>query len=332
MNVLNETHTTPASTSSFNARFAATAIFKTIALLERQYSTDYLDHILRGETRFGFRSESHKQLETFGLLSKFWRSKLTALFDVLIEDGFIYVKDAQYGNLALTDLAKAYLDNPHDLFVNNNRLRLTPKDSILFKELRMLRKQLSEEAGIMPYVIFNNYALKELVKNKPEDIASLKEVPGLSHAQADRYGQSILAKIKYVTDNAWKLVLLQKALYPSYQEVKDLLLEGKNIEEIALAKGWGEETIVRSVETLHLAGEIDATAWVESQVEAKALNKGIQYFQQVEDNRLKAAYETLDLDYRTLRMCRMYVSDVISVEEEEVIKTFFNSKKKLRYL
>ena len=316
MKVLNETHTTPASTSSFNARFAATAIFKTIALLERQFSTDYLDRILRGEDRFGFRDESHKQLETYGVLEKFWRSRLVALFDVLVEDGYLFVKDEMYGNLDITDLAKGYLESPHDLFISSNRLRTSPKDSILFRELRMLRKQLAEEGGIMPYNVFTNYALKGLVRNKPQDIATLKEVPGLSHAQADRYGQSILATIKDVNENAWKLIVLQKAHYPSYQELKELFMEGKNLEELAEAKGWAEETIVRAIETLHLAGEIDATAWVESQVEAKALNKGIKYFQQVEDTRLKAAYETLDLDYRTLRMCRMYVSDVISMEEE----------------
>lgn len=316
MKVLNETHTTPASTSSFNARFAATAIFKTIALLERKYSTDYLDRILRGEDRFGFRDESHKQLETYAMLKNFWRSRLVTLFDVLVEDGYLYVKDEAYGNLDLTDLAKAFLDAPHDLFVSSNRLRTAPKDSILFRELRMLRKQLAEEAGIMPYNVFTNYALKGLVRNKPQDIPSLKEVPGLSHAQADRYGQGLLAKIKDVNENAWKLITLQKAHYPSYQDLKELFLEGKNLEELAEAKGWAEETIVRAIETLHLAGEVDATAWIESQVEAKALNKGIKYFQQVEDNRLKAAYETLELDYRTLRLCRMYVSDVISLEQE----------------
>lgn len=315
MKVLQES-TTPQTSSSFNAGYAARAVFITISLLERQYAADYLDRILRGEDRFGFRNESHKQLETYGLLEKFWRSKLVLLFDVFVEDGYLEVVDQTYGNLGLTEKAKAFLETPGDILIDNKRLRTSPKDGILFKQLRMMRKQLSEEAGIMPYEVFTNFGMKGLVKHKPADIATLKDIAGISHAQADRYGQAILQHIQDVEANAWKLITVRKAHYPSSQEIKGLFLEGKSLAEITKIKGWVEESVIRIIETLHLAGEIDATAWIESHIDAKVLNKGITYFQQVEDARLKAAYETLDLDYRTLRMCRLYVSDVIRIEDE----------------
>ncbi|MFK7972398.1 MAG: HRDC domain-containing protein [Bacteroidia bacterium] len=315
MKVLNETQQVSAETS-FNARFAASAIFKTVSLLEGRYAADYLDRILRGESRFGFRVESHKQLETFGLLERFWRTRVIALMDVLVEDGFLIIKDANYGNLDLGEGGKAFLENPHDIFVDTKRLRITPKDGIVYSQLRQLRKEIAEQSGLMPYEVFTNFALKGLVKQKPEDIASLKSVPGMQHVQADRYGQAITDTIKDVNENAWKLITVRKAHYPSSQEIKSLLESGKSLPEIATAKSWNEDSVIRTIESLHLSGEFDATEWIEKQVDAKVLNKGIKYFQQVENQLLKAAYETLELDYRTLRMCRLYISEVIQIEDE----------------
>ena len=315
MKVLNETPSTP-SQSSFNVRFAATAIFKTITLLDKRYAADYLDRILRAEDRFGFREEEHKQLETYGLLENFWRSRVQAIMDVLVEDGYLVIKDTTYGNLELSNLANAFMEAPHDMFVESNRLRTAPKDGILFSQLRQLRKQLSDGGGIQPYEVFTNFGLKGLVKNKPSDIASLKEVPGISHAQADRFGQIILSQIKDVEENAWKLITVRKAHYPSSQEIKVLFDQGKSLQEITEVKGWTEDSVVRTIEALHLAGEINANPWIEKQLDAKAFNKGIKYFQEVENPRLKAAYETLELDYRTLRMCRLYISDVIQIADE----------------
>jgi ATP-dependent DNA helicase RecQ len=65
----------------------------------------------------------------------------------------------------------------------------------LFELLRALRKELSAQANLPPYVIFHDSALHEMCRLCPTDKESLLSIKGVGPAKLDRYGALFLGVI-----------------------------------------------------------------------------------------------------------------------------------------
>ncbi len=302
--------TTPQAPKTVNLQETACYIFKTVLLLERHYGADYIGRILQGFDRFGMRDESHKELETFGVMRKVYRERIGNIIKYLVKQGFLRISKPAFGNLAITPKGEAFLDAPTELVVPEKELVTPELDRMLQAELRQLRTELSEQADIMPYEIYTNYTLQKIVEEKPTNVTMLKAIPGIGDQRINRFGHAVIQAVKRVQEDGSAILLQLRAKWPSRQEVKTLFLAGKSVEEIATQRNVKPSTVITCLEELHLAGELDLTGWIENRLDPKALHKGAEYFKQVEMHDLKSAYEVLGLDYETLRMCRLYVSDV----------------------
>jgi hypothetical protein len=302
--------------NKLNLKDMTLAVLKTVVLLNRSYGADYLARILQGFDRFGLRDDSHRELETFGELDKMYSTRITRLIYHLVAEKYLWVKNKVYGSLAITDKGTAFLDTPQDLWVSPKVLETPELERLLYTELRKLRTQLSENAEIMPYEVFNNYSLAQLVSQKPRDLKALKAIHGVGDATIERYGQAILACISHTVEHAQQLMVEKRAKTPSLQAVKDLFLAGKPVEEIAEVRSIKSGTVMSYLDNLHRAGEVNLMPWIEETVDPQQLHKATSYFQQAEDKRLKAAYEVLGLDYDTLRLCRLYVAGLSSQQDE----------------
>ena len=75
-------------------------------------------------------------------------------------------------------------------------------DETLYNQLLDLRKSLSKQKDIPPFVIFQEPSLKDMCFQYPITIEELTNVQGVGHGKASRYGQPFVALIKsYVEDN-----------------------------------------------------------------------------------------------------------------------------------
>ena len=65
-----------------------------------------------------------------------------------------------------------------------------------FEELRAVRKQLADEAGVPAYIVFSDKVLQEMVARRPTTAAELLEVPGVGPAKLERYGAVFLEAVE----------------------------------------------------------------------------------------------------------------------------------------
>ena len=72
-------------------------------------------------------------------------------------------------------------------------------DPQLFARLAALRKQISSEVKLPPYIIFHDSALKEMCKRLPADVEALGAVPGVGRAKLEKYGARFLEVIREFT-------------------------------------------------------------------------------------------------------------------------------------
>ena len=65
---------------------------------------------------------------------------------------------------------------------------LSTDEFVIFTELRTIRKQLSENDGVPPYVVFTDAELAEIVKMGECTLESLKKIKGVGVGKIEKYG------------------------------------------------------------------------------------------------------------------------------------------------
>lgn len=293
-------------------REEAIQILKTVLLLEKAYSQDYVQRIVLGNTRFPLRNVNHKDLETFGILEGVFFSRINGIIEYLIQQNMLEVKDAQYGSLLLTDKGQEYLDNPEAIIVPLKEIRQAWYEFELSQSLRKLRKDLAEQAECQPYMIFTNFTLRQIVKHLPETIVELSQFPGMAETEETTkiliVGEVGRIMEKKALDE--KTGIYSRSFSPSHRKVKELYIAGMAPAEIAKRRKVKLSTVEEYMTTLHEAGQLDMRPYIEEQVDSKVLHKASKYFKQAANTKLQDAHEVLGFDYDTLRKCRTYAAQV----------------------
>ena len=69
-------------------------------------------------------------------------------------------------------------------------------NNALFAILRQKRKEMADEAGVPPYVIFSDRTLTEMAAYYPQSSKSLLNIAGVGQAKLGKYGDVFLEVIK----------------------------------------------------------------------------------------------------------------------------------------
>jgi ATP-dependent DNA helicase RecQ len=69
-------------------------------------------------------------------------------------------------------------------------------DDELFQALRTLRKRLADEAGMPPYIIFNDASLRAMAQRQPTTLEEFAAIAGVGQAKLTRYGKEFVELIR----------------------------------------------------------------------------------------------------------------------------------------
>lgn len=70
---------------------------------------------------------------------------------------------------------------------------LSETDFASFEVLRKVRRQLAETEGVVPYVVFTNAELAEIVTGKVNSLEEMLKIQGIGKAKAEKYGSALLS-------------------------------------------------------------------------------------------------------------------------------------------
>lgn len=194
--------------ASIEAQKALSCVYRT----GQRFGVNHVIDVLRGANNEKIRQFQHNTISTYGIgkdvATKEWR----AVFRQLIARGYLLVDSEQYGALKLTEESRPVLKGELTLTLRKDvfsaldasgRSR-SPKvlDSIeeadqpLWKGLRALRKQLADEHGVPPYVIFHDATLTEIVIHRPQNTSELLRINGVGDQKLNKFGDDFLELIK----------------------------------------------------------------------------------------------------------------------------------------
>ncbi|HEY4786214.1 MAG TPA: DNA helicase RecQ [Bacteroidales bacterium] len=185
-------------------------VLDAILTVKEKFKSDHIANILAGNTDSAIKSYKHHKLEIFGSGSekdnKFWNSVIRqALVAHLIQ------KDIEnYGLLRLTPKGHEFLQKPYSFMICEDHTfsdeeedefamaggKTSAVDTELFNILKDLRKKISKQKNLPPFVIFQDTSLEDMAIQYPITMEELQNIVGVGAGKAQRYGKEFIELIK----------------------------------------------------------------------------------------------------------------------------------------
>ncbi len=180
------------------ARKLLSAVYRT----GQSFGMGHIVKVLTGSGDGRVRQRGHDRLSVFGIVAGEEASLLQPLARALQARGVLV--STEHGGLALGGTARAILTGretveivtpPKRSGTRASRNAANPVDDPLFEALRALRRDLAEEAGVPPYVIFHDSTLRAMAEARPGSLSQLGALPGVGAKKLEAYGERFLREI-----------------------------------------------------------------------------------------------------------------------------------------
>ena len=194
----------PASVdASETARKFLSAVYRT----GQSFGVGHLEAVLTGVTNERTEKLGHDRLSVFGIVDGAEAALLKPVARALVLRDAL--RPTEHGGLMLGPEARAILkgDASLELVVPPKRERrrkrgndANPVGDLLFERLRALRRDLAEEAGVPPYVIFHDSTLREMASERPATPSALGRITGVGARKLEAYGDAFLSALRQVRE------------------------------------------------------------------------------------------------------------------------------------
>ncbi len=168
---------------------------------DEKFGAGHIADVLLGSKSEKILRWDHDKLSTYGIGTDLTKKQWMHIARQLLTMGFLK-QDGEYHTLRLTPRALDALRNRESIFgrvqeAERVRTKGTKKaeieyNSALFALLRQKRKQMADEAGVPPYVIFSDKTLVEMAAYYPQSISSLLKISGVGQVKLRQFGEAFL--------------------------------------------------------------------------------------------------------------------------------------------
>lgn len=297
-----------------------------VALDQTQKSKHYCA-FLAGHLNADIKAYKHDQLPLFAVGKDHDEHFWNAVIRQSVVAGYLYKDVETFGTLKLTPKGHAFLTAPgsfqlfkqHDFsntddddIVLNQRGAIF--DEALYAQLIELRKRVAKQAGVPPFVVFQEPSLREMCLQYPIEISELTSIQGVGAGKAQRYGLPFLELIS-------SHVLANQIERPQDFVVKSLINKSgakvqliQNIdrklplEDIAKSQGKSFDALLEELETVVNSGtKLNIDYYLAEVLDPDNQEEIIDYFLGADSEDLIAAYHEFDGLYseEELRLVRI---------------------------
>jgi ATP-dependent DNA helicase RecQ len=163
-----------------------------------RFGSNHLIDVLRGSKAKKVLQFGHQKLSTYGIGEDYSKKQWQQLARQFLHKGLM-LQNMEFGSLKLTQkgwdvlrgdmTVRGQLEQEVAPFFNGSgKADDLSYDSRLFEILRKKRKELADESGVPPYVIFSDKTLVEMAVYFPQSSDSLLDIHGLGAVKSKRYG------------------------------------------------------------------------------------------------------------------------------------------------
>ena len=184
-------------------RKALSAVYRT----EQRFGVNHLIDVLRGGEGEKIYQFDHHRLATYGLGKDLDANQWRSVFRQLVARGYLRVDMDRFGALRLEQQCRPLLRGEETIQLRRDvpkkAGKQTTKTSLpadinvaLWEALRERRRELAEDQGVPPYVIFHDRTLQEMCVALPQNLAQFSRLTGVGERKLDKYGADFIQVIE----------------------------------------------------------------------------------------------------------------------------------------
>jgi ATP-dependent DNA helicase RecQ len=250
---------------------------------------------------------------------------------VLIYD--LLTKDVEnYGVLKLNEKGIAFLNDPYPLTFSrdhdyeqeaitaendeeNAAIGAKAYDDALFEILKNLRKKVSKEKNLPPYVIFQDPSLEEMATTYPTTQEEMSQINGVGMGKVIKFGKQFLdAIIRYVEENeieTAKEVVVKSTVNKSKIKIYIIQQVDRKIDLdlIAEQKELSMAEVIEEIETICYSGtKLNLDYFINQVIEPDKQEEIFDYFMSADTDNITQALEECnieDVSEEELRLMRI---------------------------
>ena len=309
-------------------------LLETVIAVKENFKSDYIINVILGKETSEIIAHQHDELETFGTGTGDEEKTWNAVLQQALITGYLEKDVENYGLIKITASGKKYLKSPKSFKIvedrdfedeENDEMPLRAGgtvvvDPALFSMLKDLRKKVSKQHGLPPYVIFQDPSLEAMATTYPITIEELRNIPGVGEGKAKRYGQEFVDLIRrHVEENEIERpedMRVRTVANKSKMKVSIIQSIDRKValDDIALAKGIEFEELLDEVESIVYSGtKLNIDYFLEEVLDDDKVDEIYEYFKESETDDVEEAIEELGDDYteEEIRLVRLkFISEM----------------------
>ncbi len=307
------------------------AVIETILALKENFKAEYVIDVLLGKETADILSHKHDELECFGCGDDEDAKRWNAVIRQALIAGYLDKDVENYGLLKVTKQGNAFLKKPVSFKIVEDRdfeedetiVQTTSTfavDPELYAMLKNLRKKLSKQLELPPYVIFQDPSLEAMATTYPITIDELKNIPGVGEGKAKRYGEEFCALIKRHCDeneiDRPEDIRIRTVANKSKLKVAIINAIDRKValDDLAISKGVEFDELLDDIESIVYSGtKLNIDYFLEEILDEENMNEIYEYFKNSDTDNIDMAVEGLRGEYseEEIRLVRVkFISEM----------------------
>ena len=307
------------------------AVIETVLALKENFKADYVVDVLLGKETSDIISHKHDELECFGCGDDEDAKRWNAVIRQALIAGYLDKDVENYGILKVTKQGNAFLKKPVSFKIVEDRDFEEEEavvqsgstfavDPELYAMLKNLRKKLSKQLELPPYVIFQDPSLEAMATTYPVTIDELKNIPGVGEGKAKRYGEEFCALIKrHCEENEIDRpedIRIRTVANKSKLKVAIINAIDRKIalDDLAISKGVEFDELLDDIESIVYSGtKLNIDYFLEEILDEENLEEIYDYFKNSDTDNVDVAIEELRGEYseEEIRLVRVkFISEM----------------------
>ena len=306
-------------------------VIDTVLALKENFKVEYIIDVLLGKETADIISHKHDELECFGCGDDEDAKRWNAVIRQALIAGYLDKDVENYGIIKVTKAGKDFLKKPvsfkivedkdfdeeETVIQTGNSFAVDPE---LYAMLKNLRKKLSKQLELPPYVIFQDPSLEAMATTYPINIEELKNIPGVGEGKAKRYGEEFCALIKrHCEENEIDRpedIRIRTVANKSKLKVAIINAIDRKValDDLAISKGVEFDELLDDIESIVYSGtKLNIDYFLEEILDEENLCEIYDYFKNSDTDNIDVAIDELRGEYseEEIRLVRVkFISEM----------------------
>ncbi|MBS6041719.1 MAG: DNA helicase RecQ [Clostridium baratii] len=181
----------------------AQKVISCVYRMKRPYGIGMIVDVLRGSKNKKLVDFKLNELTTYGIMKDYSKDDLKEFINTLIANGYLNY-NGEFPVVTPNEKSRnIVMGEEKVLFKEERRVQRIAEDNELFIILKNLRREIAENEGVPPYIVFGDNTLKEMSLRMPINKEQLLDISGVGEKKIDKYGDEFIEKVKeYIENNS----------------------------------------------------------------------------------------------------------------------------------